>query len=173
MAEFLHVANFFEAPRYTAKADGAIAMGQVTKLIGVSGNDRLLLALEDADAALLVEGNYGVAYKVSEDPDQVQTTTGFFGAPVPAPTRDRVPAIVSGDLMVELRPGCLIEYTAGLLHDSLNPGAAGTTPSVGDALEIKDGLFAEVGTTGAITSPIIGRTYKVFGTNVIVELLGT
>jgi hypothetical protein len=80
--------------------------------------------------------------------------------------------IASGDQVVEVRSGAIIEYSADLLDDSLNPAAGGATPTVGDALSMKGSKWCSAGAGGALTptSPV-ARVFKVFGTRVLVELL--
>ena len=161
----INVANFYESPRYSAVAGEDATQGMVVKIEQDAAGERRLYKLLDADAAELVAGNYGVIYKVSEDPDQVESSTA------PTPTRDRVPTILSGDAVVEVRRGAIIEYTADLLHSSLDPDRAGTTPAATDTLALKDSQWCTTGTGSAITSPVVGRVYKVYGTNVLVELV--
>jgi hypothetical protein len=154
----LHVANFYDADRRSAVCHqtGGMALGQVIKITDDGAGARKALLLGNGDAALLVAGNYGVAFKVSTDPNQVPVSTldaDRFGS--------RVITIASGDDIVELRRGSIIEYPASLLHSSLDPDRSGTLPEVDDKLEIVNALFCAAGTSSAITSPIIARVFRV------------
>jgi hypothetical protein len=64
-----------------------------------------------------------------------------------------------------------VEYPADLLDATLDPARSGTTPKVGDKLEIVGSLPCKAGTASSITSPIVLRVTRVFGTSVVVELL--
>lgn len=160
-----NIANFFEADRRSARAGETMSQGMIVKVSNFGSGERKLMKVGNSDSALLVSGNYAVVCKFSTDPGQVNTST--------APSRlgSRITTISSGDHVVEVRRGAIMEYSADLLDASLDPARSGTTPAVGDALEIVGSLWCKVGTGSAITSPIIGRVFRVFGTQVLVELL--
>lgn len=160
-----HIANYYDAPRYSARAGETMTIGMVVKVSLFGTGERKLMKLLDADSAELVAGKYGVVAKVSGEPNLVDTSTA------PARLGSRVISIASGDHVVEVRRGAIMEYTADLLHASLNPGSGGATPAVGDALGIKDSLWCTAATGGAITSPVAGRVFRTFGTRVLVELV--
>lgn len=165
----INVANFFEADRRSAVAGEAIDQGMIIQMShfdDVPGT-RKAMRLGNGDVLFLVPGLYAVAYKVSNDPDQVASTTASTATGV------RTVTIASSDAIVEVRPGAMIEYTADLLDDSLNPAEGGTTPIPGDALEIVGSKWCEIGTASAITAPLVGRVFRTFGTSVVVELLHT
>lgn len=161
----INIANYFDADRRSAKAGETITMGMVVKVSDWGNGERKLLALTDSDSALLVNGKYGVAYKVSADPQQVASSTA------PSSLGSRLVTISSGDAVVEVRRGAIIEYSADLLHSSLDPARGGTTPTVGQDLAIKSSQFCTTATGSAITSPIVARVFRVFGTKVLVELI--
>jgi hypothetical protein len=163
----LHIANFMDATRHTAVAGEDIALGAVIKIGTNAAGERLALTVADADAALLVAGKYGVAFKVSVD--QLQVTESLYG--VPSEWGSRVVAIKSGDAIVQAAPGAIIEYDPTLLHDSLNPAASGALPIVGEALAIKGGKFCKANVASAITSPVVGRVFDVLGGKVRIELV--
>lgn len=160
-----HIANYYDAPRYSARAGETMTVGMIVKVDPYTGGERKLMKLLDGDAAELVAGAYGVVAKVSGEPNLVDTST--------APSRlgSRIIAIASGDHVVEVRAGAIMEYTADLLHDSLDPAAGGLTPVATQALGVKDSLWCAASVGSAITSPVIGRVFRVFGTRVLVELL--
>jgi len=163
----LHIANFYDAPRHTAVAGEDIALGAVIKISAATNGERKALTVGDSDAAELVAGKYGVAAKVSVD--QLQVSESLYG--VPTEWGSRVVAIKSGDAIVQVAKGAIIEYDPSLLHDSLNPIAAGNLPVVGEALAIKGGKFCKANVSGAITSPVVGRVFDVLGGKVRIELV--
>lgn len=160
----LHIANFYDATRHTAVAGEAIDLGAVIKIVN-DGGTRKAMTLADADSALLVAGNYGVAYKVNVDPNAVSESTAA------AATGDRTSPIVSGDLIVQVDRGAILEYDVTLLHDSLNPAEGGALPAAGAALGIKGGLFCTAGTASAITNPVVGRVFDIIGSKVRIQLV--
>lgn len=161
----LHIANLLDSERYTVKAGEAIALGQVIVINNVAGV-RTATYVRDAQASQLVQGKFGVAYKVSDDSLAVRESA------VPADfAGSRVVTIGSGDLMVNVLPGAILEYDLSLLDASLDPARSGTLPTATAALSIKDGKFCAVGVSGAIASPIVGRVYDLLGGKVRVELL--
>lgn len=162
----LHVANFFDAPRLTGVAGDAIAEGAVILLFGTNAaGERVFKEVGNAQAAALVDGNYGVALKVSKEPNAVATSAA------PASFGDRTLSIVSGDLITQVKPGAILEYDASLLHASLDPARAGTLPVAGAALGVVGGKFCTVATGSAITSPVIGRCLDIIGSKVRIELV--
>ena len=161
----LHISNYMDADRLTAKAGEALTMGQVVKVTGVS-NVRTLTYVRDAESALLVAGKYGVAFKVSSEELQVATSTvpvDFAGT--------RLNTIASGDWIAWVGPGAILEYDVSILHSSLDPARAGTLPVIGDALGVKDGLFCRANVGSAIISPVIGRVYDILAGKVRIQLL--
>lgn len=163
----LHIANFYDATRHTAVAGEDIALGAVIKIGPGTGNEREALQVTDSDAAALVSGKFGVAFKVSGD--SLQVSESLYG--VPSDWGSRVVAIYSGDAIVQVGAGAIIEYDPSLLHDSLNPAEGGTLPVVGEALAVKGGLFAKSNVAGAITTPVVGRVFDVLGGKVRIELV--
>jgi hypothetical protein len=162
------IANYYDADRRSARATEDIAAQGMVVKVSNSGGERMLTKLADADAALLVPGNYGVVYKVSTDALQVVESAASANATV---TGDRIVKIRSGDDVVEVRRGAICEYSADLLHASLDPARAGTTPVAGEALAIKGSQWCDAAEVGAIISPVVGRVFQVRGTSVLVEIL--
>lgn len=162
----LHIANYFDASRRTAIAGEAIPLGSVIKLSAAPNGDRRALVVADADSALLVPGNYGVALKISTLQLQVTESNN-----VPAEFGTRLVAINSGDAIIEVARGAILEYDPSLLHNSLNPAQGGALPAVGAALAVKNGKFCAVGTSGAIASPVIARVHGLVGSKVRIELV--
>lgn len=163
----IQIANFYDAPRRTAVAGEAIPQGAVIKLTAAADGQRKAMKLTDSDSALLVFGKYGVAVKISAR--QYQVTQSLFG--VPSDWGSRITTIVSGDQIVEVGRGAILEYDPSLLHDSLNPANGGALPVVGDTMAIKGGLFAAASASGAITSPVVARCFDVLGGRVRIELV--
>lgn len=163
----LHIANWKYADIGTAVAAEAMDQGSVC-YVDANGVNRQLNLLGDSDDAQAVNGKLAVAMKVSSDPNEVDSSTA------PARLGSRVPTIAAGDLVMEVRPGALIRYTADLLDDGLDPSTtAGTTPAIGDALGIKGSKWCAwadnaIGGTAAVA---FARVHKVYGTDVVVELL--
>jgi len=160
----LHIANFLDATRWTVTAGANIALGAVIRIAN-SGGQRIAFQVVDANSALLVPGNYGVAYKVHVDPLAVTSSTA------PAAFGDRRNEIVSGDLIVQVDRGGIVEYDVSLLHTSLNPNLGGTLPIAGADMAVKNGLFAAVGTSGAIASPVVGRVFDIIGNRVRIQVV--
>lgn len=160
----LHIANFFDAPRWTVRAGQNLVEGQVIRIVN-QGGERTAVLVADGDAAELTPGNYGVAYKVNVDPLGVTTSSA------PAAFGDRTLQLDSGDYIVQVDRNGILEYDVSLLHDSLNPNQGGTLPVAGDDLGVKDGLFCSTGTGSAITSPVIGRVFDILGSKVRVILV--
>lgn len=163
----INVANLLDADKRTAVAGEAITMGMVIKLSDDGAGRRKALKLLDADAAVAAKpGTYGVAYKLSTDSNQVASSTA------PAVLGDRTVSISSGDLIIELRRGSIVEYSADLLHSSLDPSRAGTTPQAGTDLNVKGSQWcALAGVAGSMSGTVIGRVFRVFGTKVLVEVV--
>lgn len=162
----LHIANFRDASRRTTTAGAEIPLGAVIVAADVNGV-RTSTAVGDAQSALLVKGNYGVAMKLSKLQYQVSSTVNN----IPEDFGSRLTSIKSGDAIVEVAPGAIMEYDVALLHSSLDPARGGALPAAGAALGIKSGLFCTAATSGAITSPVVGRVHEVIGGKVRVELV--
>ena len=160
----LHIANFYDAPRHTAVAGEAIALGAVIKIVN-DGGTRKAMTLGNADSALLVAGNNGVAFKVNAQDMAVSESTAS------AATGDRTGPIASGDLIVQVDRGAILEYDVALLHDSLNPNEGGALPAAGAALGVVGGKFCTTGTASAITSPVVGRVFDIIGSKVRIQLV--
>lgn len=159
----INIANFFDADRRSAKAGETLDMGMVVKVTDWGNGERKLMKVTSSGD--LVSGKYAIVYKVSADAEQVSTSTA------PSSFGSRLVTISSGDAVVEVRKGAIVEYSADLLHDSLDPSAGGATPVVGQDLAILNAQWCTTATGSAITSPIVGRVFRVFGTRVLVELV--
>jgi hypothetical protein len=160
----LHIANFFDAPRWTVRAGQDLAEGQVIRIVN-QGGERTAVAVANGDSALLVAGNYGVAFKVNVDPLGVDTSSA------PAAFGDRTLNLNSGDYIVQVDRTGILEYDVSLLHSSLDPNRGGALPVAGTALGVVGSLFCTTGTASAITSPVIGRVFDVLGSKVRVILV--
>jgi len=156
-----HVANFFDAPRFSARAGETMSLGMVTKVLDWGNGERKLMKLANTDASYLSGGQYAVVCKFSTDPNQVMSST--------APSRlgSRIVTISSGDHVVELRKGAIMEYSLDLLHSSVTS----TPPVVGDNLTVKDSTFCIAGTSGQASAQAVGRVFRIFGTRYLIELI--
>lgn len=164
----LHIANYFDAPRFSIKAGEAMELGMVITASDDGKGGRVAKKVTAANQ--LVAGTMAVAFKVSADPQQVTAST--VNADSRADLGSRIVTIASGDGIVEVRKGAILEYTADLLDDSLNPAAGGTTPSVGDSLSVKGAKWCAAGAAGALApSAPVAKVYRTFGTKVLVELI--
>lgn len=163
----IHIANYFDADRRSALAGEDLPLGAVCKVAGNASGDRVLTKV--AAAGDLVPGKFGIAFKVSSDPLQVTSSTA--NADARADLGNRVVAIKSGDQIVEVREGAIVEYAPSLLDDSLNPAEGGTLPDVGEALGVVNGLWCDATAVGAIVAPVVGRVYDVVGGKVRIELV--
>lgn len=161
----LHISNYYDADRRSAIADADLTLGAVHFIDG-TGADRKAHPVTDSDAAKLVAGNYGVSFKVSTDPEQVTSTD----VPIEI-AGSRIVAIKSGDQMVDVRKGAILEYDVSLLHNSLVTAGA-FNGGIGDALAIKGGVFCKAtGVSGAITTPVIARVYNIVNGKPRIELV--
>lgn len=164
----LHIANYFDADRRSARAGEAIGLGEVIKISddGVGGR-RAMKVTQISD---LVPAVCGVAFKVSAEPLAVTSST--VDADSGASLGSRIVTIASGDQMVEVRRGAILEYTADLLDASLDPARGGTTPVVGASLHVKAAKWCAVGTASAIVPAApVAKVFRTFGTKVLVELI--
>lgn len=153
------IANFLEAPRYSARAGETLSLGMVCKELDWGNGEKKLLKLGTGDAAYLSGDKYVVVTKFSTDPGQVASST--------APSRlgSRLVTISSGDHVVACYPGSIMEYSTDLLDASL------TTFAVGDSLKVKDGKFAAANASGVVSDQVIAKVFRVFGTKVLIELI--
>jgi len=157
---YFSIANFWEADRRTARAGESMQQGAVVKVLDWGDGQHKLLKLTTGDT--VAAGQYGVAYKVGTEPNQVESSTAnttLLGS--------RQITIVSGDYVVEIRPRAILEYSMDLVHSSM-----ATFQNVGTALGVLAGQWCTTGTGSAVTAPVMGRVYRYFGTSrVLVELL--
>lgn len=171
--EILHIANLFEAPRDSATAKVALAIGSVVKVVpDASGAqkslDKLTLAAE------VVKGLWGIAWKVSADPDQEASSTSNADIGWDA-AGDHVVKIAAGDQIVHVGVGARIDYPCSLLDASLDPARAGAQPAVGAKLGINptNSLFCDAAVAGAIVDPVTAVVIERRGLDhVVVELVG-
>lgn len=153
-----NIANFWEADRRTARAGETMGQGNVVIVSDWGDGQRKLLKL--TTGASPVAGAYGVVYKVAAETYQVESSTAasFTGS--------RITTIASGDYVVEVRPRAILEYSADLLDASL-----ATPQPVGTALGVLSGKWCTTATGSAVTSPVMGRVFRNFGTRTLIELL--
>lgn len=161
----MHIANYSDADRRSATAEAAMVLGNVVHIVN-SGGLRTASLVTNAEGAVLVSGNYGLAYKVSPDAAQVIESTG-----VPAAAGSRLVTIAAGDAIVVVGKGAIVEFKASELHASLDPARGGALPTAGEALAVVDSLICDATAVGAITAPVIARCYEVRGTNIRVLLV--
>lgn len=162
----VHVVNWTDAEIGSAVAGANMDQGVVC-LVTASGTNRELNVVLDTEDADVLPGNYAVAMKMSSDPDFVDSSSAA------AATGDRTDPILAGDVIMEVQRGAILEYTADLLDDSLDPGRGGATPAIGDDLGIQGGKWATItaATSSGIASPVVARVHKVFGTRVQIRLV--
>jgi len=162
----VNITNFQDADRRSATAGETMSLGMVTYAKADANGHRFLMKLGNGDSAKAVVGNIGVVFKVSTDPYQVETTTvntTLLG--------DRRVAIASGDAVVEVRRGAILEYDPTELDNTLNPATAGTLPKAGDVLAVVGSKFCNPSAGSAIVSPVIGRCFDLRGGKVLIELV--
>lgn len=157
---YFSIANFWEADRRTARAGESMQQGAVVAVSDWGDGQHKLMKLTTGFSG--AAGQYGVAYKVGTEPNQVESSTAnttLLGT--------RSITIVSGDYVVEVRPRAILEYSQDLMHSSM-----ATFQGVGTALGVLAGQWCTSATGSAVTAPVIGRVYRYFGTaRVLVELL--
>lgn len=162
----IHVANLKAADRKTILAWADMDIGDVIKVVddGAGGRAALPLTL----AGEVVHGKYKVAMKFSADPLNVHEST--VDADSGRELGNRILTIKSGDFIVALGPGSIIEYP----RDELDASLEFASLDVGDflAIEASNSKFALI-TSGDITTPVIAQVYETFGTKVLVEILQT
>lgn len=171
--DILHIANLFEAPRDSATAKTAIAMGAVVTVEPDADGSQKQLKLA-TQASDLVEGLWGIAWKVSADPDQVasSTTNADIGWDAAG---DHVVKIAAGDQIVHVGVGARVDYPCSLLDASLDPARAGAQPAVGAKLAINpaNSLWCGAAVVGAITDPVCGVVIERRGSDhVVIQLVG-
>lgn len=164
----LHIANYFDSDRRSAIAGNDLSMGAVCKVTADAVTGERVLNFATVTGDLQNVGAYAVALKVSADPLQVDTSSvpvEYLG--------NRIVTIKSGDKIVEVRRGAILEYSPTILDASLDPARAGALPTAGAALAVKNttGLPCTTGAAGAITSPVVLRCYNVVNGKVRIELL--
>lgn len=162
-----HITNMKYADLGTGVAAATIVQGQICIVTDNGAGKRLLTVAADTDDALVLAGNYAVAMKFTTDAAEVQSSTAS------AATGSRLATIAADDLVLEVRRGAKIEYTAAELGASLDAARGGATPTVGQALGVSGGYWATAAaaTSAGIATPVIGRVNAVFGTTVRIELL--
>lgn len=160
----MHIANYFDADRFTCRAGEDMDPGDIIRIEDDgAGGRRAMKVTQQSD---LVAGNWGVVMKVSADPLQVVAST--VNTDSRADLGDRIITISSGDDVVQVNNG-IIEMPAEEVDASLDPARSGTLPSVGDALAVVSAKWCDAGAGGAITTPVVGRVYRVFGTKILIK----
>jgi hypothetical protein len=86
-------------------------------------------------------------------------------------------SIASGDAIVQVGAGAIIEYDRSLFHDSIDPDRGGVLPVVGQSLGVATSGSKTRWTTAASssltnvgTSIHVARVYRTFGKKVLVQL---
>lgn len=156
----LHIANFEDADRRTATALEAMVEGNVVYASGVPGGKRCLNKV--TVTGNLKVGAWGVVAKFSDQALAVSDSTASvtdFGS--------RLITIVSGDLVVEVRRGAILEYSTDLLHPSIT--ALNVSP--GEELGILNAQWCKAATGSAIVSPVAGKIYGVRNGQIQIELV--
>lgn len=158
-----NIANFFEAPRYSARAGETFTHGMVAKVLDWGNGERKLMKVANTDGQYLSGGgDLVIITKYDTDVNQVQSSTA------PSSLGSRLVTISSGDHVVGSGHGTIAEYSADLLHASLDPAGA-TPPKVGDQVQVKDSMFCAVGVAGGL-GQTVGNVFRVFGSKVLINL---
>jgi hypothetical protein len=151
----ISIVNYFESDRRTAFAAADMALGSICKVTANANGDRLMTTAP-VQADLQKVGAYAI--------DVTSVPVEYLG--------NRVVSIKSGDAIVEVRRGAIVEYDPSLLDASLDPARSGVLPTDGATLAVSaTGLPCTTAAVGAITSPVILRCYNVVGGKVRIELL--
>lgn len=172
MANQMHIANYQDAPRFSCIASTAMGLCEVIKITTGAVTGQRYAARVTVAADVQARALWGVALKISADPFQVSTSSVALTV-----AGDRRVAISSGDQMVQVGAGAVIEIDAALLHSSLDPDRAGSTPAVGASLGVNTSgttaLFstaAQTSLTNVGTTIHIARVYRTFGKKVLIQL---
>lgn len=167
----LHIANYFEAPRLTVNAAVDLDLGEVIKVVTGAVTGARYAQRVTAAADVQKAGQWGVAMKISADPFQVSSST------VSSALGDRIVTIASGDAIVQVGAGAIIEFHRSLFHDSLDPDRSGVLPVVGDSLGVatssskaRFSSAASSSLTNVGTTIHVARVFRTFGTKVLVQL---
>jgi hypothetical protein len=162
----IQVTNWKYADIGTVVAATDMGQGQMCLIDGTGLNRRATIITDTDDAAVLA-GNYCLIMKIGTSNEEVDSSTA------PARFGDRKVAILAGDLCMEVRQGAKVRLSADLLGASLDPARSGATPAIGQALGIAGGRLATIAaaTSAGIASPVVARVNKVFGTDVVIELV--
>jgi hypothetical protein len=168
----LHIANYQEAPRWSCVAAADMQLGEVIKITtGTVVGQRYCTRVAVA-ADVQSQGQWGIVTKVSADPFQVSTSS------VPADLGNRIVSISTGDNVVQIAAGAIIEFDRSLFHSSLDPDRGGTLPTVGASLGVNiatgKALLSTAGATGLTgvgTTINVARVFRTFGTKVLVQLV--
>lgn len=166
-----HVANYFEASRLTVLSAVALDLGEVIKVVTGAVTGQRYAQRVTVAADVQAKGQWGVSMKISADPVQVSTST------VSSTLGNRIVAIASGDSIVNVGAGAIIEYDRSLFHDSLDPDRTGVLPTVGASLGVATSgsktrwsSAASSSLTNVGTSIHVARVYRTFGKKVLVQL---
>lgn len=159
------IANFFEAPRYTAVAAVDMPIGSVCKP-GQDASGKRTLTPVTADADMATPGKVGIAIKVSQDPLQVDSTTvpiEYLGS--------RLVTIKAGDNIVECRRNSIVGYDPSICDASLDPARGGALPTAGTKLGVKGGLPCATGAASALIVNDVLICHSILGGKILVELV--
>jgi len=166
----IQIANYEDARRLSATAGETMAQGEVVYVSDDGSGNRFLMKVGNGDAAKLLAGNYGIVFKVDVRAEAVESTFVGVGQKELGGTT-RLTTIVSGDAVVVVGRGAIVQYAPADLDDTLNAAEGGALPAVGDSLGVLGSKFCKADAQSAIVSPYIGRVNLVLGTNVLVELV--
>ncbi len=171
---FMQIANLYDAPRWTGIAATDLDLCEVVKVTTGAVTGQRYLARVTASGDVQKPGLWGVAWKVSSDPYQVSTSLST----VPTRLGSRVVTILSGDAIVQVGVGAIIEVDASMLHSSLDANNSGVTPTVGQSLGIatsgskaKFSTAASTSLAGVGTTIHVARVFRTFGTKLLIELV--
>lgn len=155
-----HIANFFDAPRFSARAGETLEPGDLVKVLDWGNGERKLMKLSSSDAASLSGDKYAVVTRFTGEPNVVSSST------IPARLGSRIVTISSGDHVVEVRKTAILEYSL----DELDASLQSTPPTVNQELTSKGEKFCAVGTAGQNSGKVVGQVFRIFGTRYLIEL---
>jgi hypothetical protein len=168
----MHIANYQDAPRWSCVAAADMDLGEVVKITTGAVTGQRYAARVTAAGDVQKPGLWGVVMKISADPFQVSTSN------VNTDLGNRVVSVKSGDAVVQVAAGAIVEYDPSLFHSSLDPSNGGTTPTVGDSLGVnttgttaKWSTAAATSLSGVGTTINVARVFRTFGTKVLVQLV--
>ncbi len=163
------ILNYEESDRRSARAgEDDMEIGNVVKVVDDGDGNRVALLAGNSDT--LVPTATGILWKVRMDGRRVVTTTSLSAKQL-RDLGDARTYVDSGDQVVVVRKGAIIEFDEDSCHSSLYTTNLPNV-EVGDKLVIKDALIAKSGTGGANTTPDpFAFVYRVNGAKIFAELV--